>query len=70
MFKQIIRLILFYVPLVFMNGLSFIIFDNVDITGISVNFKQRKNKNKKEIEQNVLLNYLKNCYNQDNKGRK
>lgn len=65
MFVALIRFCLFYMPVVFLNGISFILFDNVEILGIDFDLIKRKKKDRKKLEQKIIKNYLKECYKKD-----
>lgn len=66
MFKAITRLLIFWLPLAFLDGFNSILFDNLEITSIDLNYRKRKKKKaKKEIEQDILLNYLKKCHSKN-----
>ena len=49
-------------PSVFLSGLSFILFENVECYDIKFYTKKRKaSKDKKQIENDVLVKYLERC---------
>lgn len=65
MFVALIRFCLFYMPVAFLNGISFILFDNVEILGIDFDLIKRKKKDRKKLEQKIIKNYLKERYKKD-----
>lgn len=65
MFVALFRFIFFFMPVAFLNGISFILFDNVEILGIDFDLIKRKKKDKKKLEQKIIKNYLKECYKKD-----
>ena len=52
-------------PLAFLNGVSFILFDDVEVFSVDFELDKRKKKNNKKQELKVIKNYLKNCYKKD-----
>ena len=65
MFKALLRFVLFFMPLAFLNGVSFILFDGVEIYSVNFDIKKRKRKNSKKQELKTIKNYLENCYKKD-----
>lgn len=61
MIKALIRFLLFFVPVSILNGINFILFDNVEIVGVTFDLTRRKKINKKDLELKSVKNFLKNC---------
>lgn len=61
MIKALLRFLLFFVPISILNGLNFIIFDDVEVVGVDFDVTRRKKKNKKELELKNVKNFLKDC---------
>lgn len=60
MFKDLARFLFFILPRVVLTGLESLIFGEVTIYGYELNFYKRQNK--KQIEQKILVDYLKKCH--------
>lgn len=65
MLRALLRFIFFFMPLAFLNGVSFILFDDVEVFSVDFELDKRKKKNNKKQELKVIKNYLKNCYKKD-----
>lgn len=65
MLRALLRFIFFFMPLAFLNGVSFILFDGVEVFSVDFELDKRKKKNNKKQELKVIKNYLKNCYKKD-----
>lgn len=65
MFKDIIRFLFFTLPRIVCYALELIIFNEVAISGYALEYVKRQNK--KQIEQKVLMNYLKKCHKKEYK---
>ena len=59
MFRALLRFILFEMPITFISGLTYILYDREEI--ISTQFKARKQK-RKDFKRRVLADYLDKCY--------
>ena len=68
MIKDLIRFLLFLVPCIVITGLEGIIFGKVTIFGYELNFRKRESK--KEIEEKILVNYLKKCHKREKDDKK
>lgn len=70
MFRDILKFLFFIIPRVILNGLEGIIFGGITINGYDLIFSKRQTK--KQIEEKVLLDYLKKCHKkavkEDNKN--
>ena len=61
MLRALLRFILFEMPITFISGLTYILYDREEI--ISTQFKARKQK-RKDFKRRVLVDYLDKCYRQ------
>lgn len=61
MFRALFRYLLFEVPIAFISGLSYILYEREEI--ISTQFKVRKQK-RSDFKRRVLVDYLDKCYRQ------
>ena len=61
MLRALLRFILFEMPITFISGLTYILYDREEI--ISTQFKARKQK-RKDFKRRVLADYLDKCYRQ------
>lgn len=59
MLRALLRFILFEMPITFISGLTYILYDREEI--ISTQFKARKQK-RKDFKRRVLADYLDKCY--------
>lgn len=59
MLRALLRFILFEIPITFISGLTYILYDREEI--ISTQFKARKQK-RKDFKRRVLADYLDKCY--------
>ena len=59
MLRALLRFILFEIPITFISGLTYILYDREEI--ISTQFKVRKQK-RKDFKRRVLADYLDKCY--------
>ena len=59
MLRALLRFILFEMPITFISGLTYILYDREEI--ISTQFKARKQK-RKDFKRRVLADYLDICY--------
>ena len=62
MLRALLRYLLFEVPVGFIKGLAFIIFDKDEIVG--THFTVEDQKNKAEMENKILVDYLNRCRKQ------
>lgn len=65
MLKALLRFIFFFLPLAFLNGVSFIIFDGVEILSVDFELDKRKKKSNKKQELKIVKKFLKDCYKKD-----
>ena len=65
MFRDITRFLFFILPRIILNGLEGLIFNDVTIFGYELDYYKRESK--KQIEEKVLLNYLKKCHKKQQK---
>lgn len=61
MFRALLRFILFELPIAFISGLTYILYEREEI--ISTQFKVRKQK-RSDFKRRVLVDYLDKCYRQ------
>lgn len=61
MFRALLRYLLFEVPIAFISGLSYILYEREEI--ISTQFKVRKQK-RSDFKRRVLVDYLDKCHRQ------
>ena len=61
MFRALLRYLLFEVPIAFISGLTYILYEREEI--ISTQFKVRKQK-RSDFKRRVLVDYLDKCYRQ------
>ena len=61
MFRALLRFILFEMPITFISGLTYILYDREEI--ISTQFKVRKQK-RSDFKRRILIDYLEKCYRQ------
>jgi hypothetical protein len=59
MLRALLRFILFEMPITFISGLTYILYDREEI--ISTQFKVRKQK-RSDFKRRVLADYLDKCY--------
>lgn len=61
MFRALIRFIFFFLPLAFLNGVMYILFDDVEILSVDFDLEKRKKKNNKKHELKIVKKFLKDC---------
>ena len=61
MFRALLRFILFELPIAFISGLTYILYEREEI--ISTQFKVRKQK-RSDFKRRILIDYLDKCYRQ------
>ena len=61
MIRALLRYLLFEVPIAFISGLSYILYEREEI--ISTQFKVRKQK-RSDFKHRILIDYLEKCYRQ------
>jgi hypothetical protein len=59
MLRALLRYLLFEVPIAFISGLSYILYEREEI--ISTQFKVRKQK-RSDFKRRILVDYLEKCY--------
>lgn len=67
MLRALLRYLLFEVPIAFVSGLTYILYEREEI--ISTQFKVRKQK-RKDFKKRVLVDYLDKCYKQVHESEK
>ena len=67
MFRALLRFILLEMPIAFLSGLTYILYDREEI--ISTQFKARKQK-RKDFKRRVLADYLDKCYREVHESEK
>lgn len=67
MLRALLRYLLFEVPIAFVSGLTYILYEREEI--ISTQFKVRKQK-RKDFKKRVLVDYLDRCYKQVHESEK
>ena len=67
MLRALLRYLLFEVPLAFLSGITYILYEKEEI--ISTQFKVRKQK-RKDFRRRVLVDYLDKCYRQVHESEK
>ena len=70
MIKALIRYIFFVIPVLFLSGLTFILFDKKEVLGGSFTIRRRW---RPDIKKQVLESYLNKCYkvvSEENNGKK
>lgn len=50
--------------MIFLEGLSFILFENAEVTGAELLLQVQKNRKYNKLRQKVLAKYLLDCYKQ------
>ena len=61
MFRALLRYLLFEVPIAFISGLTYILYEREEI--VSTQFKVRKQK-RSDFKRRILIDYLDKCYRQ------
>ena len=67
MLRALLRFILFEMPITFISGLTYILYEKEEI--ISTQFKVRKQK-RKDFKRRVLIDYLDKCYREVHESEK
>ena len=67
MFRALLRYLLFEVPIAFVSGLTYILYEREEI--VSTQFKVRKQK-RKDFRRRVLVDYLAKCYKEVHESEK
>ena len=67
MLRALLRYLLFEVPIAFISGLTYIIYEREEI--IETQFKVRKQK-RKDFRKRVLADYLDKCYREVHESEK
>ena len=67
MFRALLRFLLFEMPIAFVSGITYILYEKEEI--ISTQFKVRKQK-RKDFRRRVLIDYLDKCYREVRESEK
>jgi hypothetical protein len=67
MFRALLRFLIFEMPLAFISGITYILYEKEEI--ISTQFKVRKQK-RNDFKKRVLVDYLDKCYRQVHESEK
>ena len=67
MLRALLRFILFEMPIAFISGITYILYEKEEI--ISTQFKVRKQK-RKDFRRRVLIDYLDKCYREVRESEK